>query len=235
MDPDGNSASRAGAIRWWLPGVLGVGALLAAIRWLPLVEWLQSGLAMVAQLGPWGPAAFVVLYILATVLFVPGSVLTLGAGAVFGVVRGTVWVSIGATLGATAAFLVGRYLARDAVARRIGRDPRFAAMDEAVAREGWKIVGLTRLSPVFPFTLLNYAFGLTRVPLSHYVLASWLGMLPGTVMYVYLGSLARAAAGPRARTPAEWALYVVGLLATVMVTVLVTRLARQALARRIGS
>ena len=103
----------------------------------------------------------------------------------------------------------------------------------AVAEEGWKIVGLTRLSPVFPFTLLNYAFGLTSVSLRHYVVASWIGMMPGTVMYVYLGSLARAAAGERTRTAGEWALYGVGLLATVAVTIFVTRLARRALATRI--
>jgi uncharacterized membrane protein YdjX (TVP38/TMEM64 family) len=164
------------------------------------------------------------------VLFVPGSVLTLGAGAVFGVAWGSVYVSLGATLGATAAFLVGRYLARDAIARKIEGNARFAAIDQAVAIEGWRIVGLTRLSPVFPFTLLNYAFGLTRVKLGHYVLASWIGMMPGTVMYVYLGSLARAASGIPLRTPGEWVLYGIGLLATVVVTLLVTRLARKALA-----
>jgi uncharacterized membrane protein YdjX (TVP38/TMEM64 family) len=95
-------------------------------------------------------------------------------------------------------------------------------------------VGLTRLSPVFPFTLLNYAFGLTRVKLSHYVLASWIGMMPGTVMYVYLGSLAKAATGERTRTTGEWALYGVGLLATVAVTIFVTRIAKQALAKKIA-
>jgi uncharacterized membrane protein YdjX (TVP38/TMEM64 family) len=128
---------------------------------------------------------------------------------------------------------VGRYLARDTITRKIESDERFAAIDKAVATEGWKIVGLTRLAPVFPFTLLNYAFGLTRVKLGHYVLASWVGMMPGTVMYVYIGSLAQAATGERTRTTGEWVLYGVGLLAAVMVTVLVTRIAKQALARKI--
>jgi uncharacterized membrane protein YdjX (TVP38/TMEM64 family) len=178
---------------------------------------------------------FVGLYVVATVLFVPGSVLTLGAGAVFGVALGSVCVSISATLGATAAFLVGRYLARDTIARKIEKHEKFATIDRAVADEGWKIVLLTRLSPVFPFTLLNYAFGLTRVKLSHYVLASWLGMIPGTVMYVYLGSLINVGAGHRQRTTGEWILYGVGLLATVTVTVFVTRLAKRALAKKIGS
>ena len=196
---------------------------------------MKAALDWIGKLGPWGPVIFVGLYVVATVLFVPGSVLTLGAGAVFGVALGSVCVSISATLGATAAFLVGRYLARDAIARKIEKNEKFATIDRAVADEGWKIVLLTRLSPVFPFTLLNYAFGLTRVKLSHYVLASWIGMIPGTVMYVYLGSLVNVGAGHRQRTTGEWVLYGVGLLATVTVTVFVTRLARKALAKKIGS
>ena len=166
-------------------------------------------------------------------LFIPGSVLTLGAGAIFGVVWGSVYVSISSTLAATCAFLVGRYLARDAIERKIKGNKRFDAIDKAVAGEGWKIVGLTRLSPVFPFTLLNYAFGLTQVKLRDYMLASWIGMMPGTIMYVYLGSLAQAATGERERTTGEWVLYGVGLLATVVVTVFVTRVAKKALAKKI--
>ena len=130
---------------------------------------------------------------------------------------------------------VGRYLARDAIARKIEKNEKFAAIDRAVADEGWKIVFLTRLSPVFPFTLLNYAFGLTRVKLSHYVLASWIGMMPGTVMYVYLGSLVNVGAGHRQRTTGEWVLYGVGLLATIAVTIFVTRMARKALEKKISS
>lgn len=218
---------------------LWVGAVLAVVvvgRYLDAPALLRAALDWIRDLGPWGPAIFVLLYVAATVLLLPGSVLTLGAGAVFGLVKGAVLVSVAATLGATAAFLVGRYLTRDWVAGKVERYPRFAAIDRAVAREGWKIVGLTRLSPVFPFNLLNYAFGLTRVSLRDYFFASWIGMMPGTVMYVYVGSLAgdlaTLGAGSRARTPAEWALYGVGLLATVAVTVYVTRLARAALARR---
>ena len=209
-------------------------ALLAA-RYFDAPALLRTALEAIARLGAWGPVLFVVLYVAATVLFLPGSILTLGAGVVFGVARGAIIVSISATLGATAAFLVGRYVARDWVAGKIEGNPKFKAIDEAVAREGWKIVGLTRLSPVFPFNLLNYAFGLTRVSLSHYVIASWIGMMPGTVMYVYLGSVAgtlAGAGGGTSRTPAQWTLYAVGLAATIGVTVYVTRLARRALARR---
>src|SRR5205814_6164694 len=112
---------------------------------------------------------------------------------------------------------------------------KFATIDRAVADEGWKIVLLPRLSPVFPFTLLNYAFGLTHVKLSHYILAPWLGMIPGTVMYVYLGSLVNVGAGHRQRTTGEWVLYGVGLLATVTVAVFVTRLAKKALRKQYSS
>ena len=163
-------------------------------------------------------------------LFLPGSILTLGAGALFGVVKGSILVSISATLGATAAFLVGRYLARDWVAKKIEGNSKFSAIDQAVAREGWKIVGLVRLSPVFPFSLLNYAFGLTRVSLRDYMLASWIGMMPGTVMYVYIGSLAHA--GAQQTTPLQWALRGLGLVATIAVTLVLTRIAKKALAKK---
>ena len=231
--PESNS-DRIG-FRWkWLVYVGIVVALLAAAKYLHVQDLLKQALNWVGQLGPSGPIFFIGIYVVATVLFIPGSVLTLGAGAVFGVLWGSIYVSLAATLGATCAFLVGRYLARDAIARRIAGNERFAAIDRAVASEGWKIVGLTRLSPVFPFTLLNYAFGITRVKLGHYILASWIGMMPGTVMYVYLGSLAKAASGERTRTTGEWLLYAIGLLATVAVTVFVTRIAKKALAKQIS-
>ena len=200
--------------------------------------FLRQVLHTVSELGPWGPVAFLLVYVAATVLFLPGFILTLGAGFVFGLGWGTVLVSVSSTLGATASFLIGRHLARDWVAEKMQAYPRFAAVDEAVAGEGWKIVGLTRLSPVFPFNLLNYAFGITQVKVRHYVLASWLGMLPGTILYVYIGSLAGdlATLGEegRARTPEEFAFYIVGLLAAVAVTVYVTRLARRALDKRVS-
>jgi uncharacterized membrane protein YdjX (TVP38/TMEM64 family) len=196
-------------------------------------ELLTNALNWVEQLGPMGPALFILIYIAACVLFIPGSALTLGAGAIFGVVRGSIIVSVGSTLGATAAFLVGRYIARDWIARKIEKNEKFAAIDQAVGAEGWKIVGLTRLSPVFPFSLLNYAYGLTKVSLRDYVLASWIGMMPGTVMYVYLGSLARLGVDAQQTTTGQTVLKIVGLLATVGVTVYVTKIARKALRARI--
>ncbi len=220
----------SGWVKWLVIAVV-VAAVVTALFLFDVRTLLREGLDAIGRLGPWGPVLFIAIYIVATVLFLPGSVLTLGAGAVFGVALGSVYVSIASTLGATAAFLVGRYLARGWVAKKIEGNAAFAAIDRAVADEGWKIVGLTRLSPAFPFSLLNYAFGVTRVSLRDYVLASWIGMMPGTVMYVYVGSLARAA-GDRSRTPGEWTLYGIGLLATIAVTVFVTRLARRALAQR---
>jgi uncharacterized membrane protein YdjX (TVP38/TMEM64 family) len=218
-------------------GFLVVGLLVLA-QALDAQALLRVSLDWIQSLGPWGPAMFAALYVLATVLFLPGSILTLGAGVVFGVLKGAILVSISATLGATAAFFVGRYIARGWVSRQIEGNATFKAIDEAVGREGWKIVGLTRLSPVFPFNLLNYAFGVTRVAPRDYILASWIGMMPGTLMYVYIGSLAGSlatlGAEQRARTPAEWTLYVVGLLATVAVTVYVTRIARATLGKRIA-
>lgn len=206
-----------------------VGVLLATFDIRAL---LRLALTWIGQLGAWGQFLFVAIYVVATVLLIPGSALGLGAGVLFGVVRGSLLVSLASTLGATCAFLFGRYLARDWVAKKIEGNATFAAIDQAVAREGLKIVLLTRLSPVFPFTLLNYSFGLTRVSLRDYILASWIGMLPGTVMFVYLGSLARAGLADRQRTPAEWTLYAVGLLATIAITIIATRIARRALAKR---
>jgi uncharacterized membrane protein YdjX (TVP38/TMEM64 family) len=169
----------------------------------------------------------------ATVAFIPGSLLTLAAGAIFGLAKGTLYTFLGATLGATAAFLVARYLARGAIEKKIAGNPRFAAIDRAVGREGFKIVALLRLSPVFPFNLLNYSLGLTRVKLLHYATAS-IAMLPGTLLYVYYGkaagSLAALAGGAETRKGTEsWILLGVGLLATIGVTAYVTRLAGRAL------
>ncbi|MGH9221981.1 MAG: TVP38/TMEM64 family protein [Vicinamibacterales bacterium] len=190
------------------------------------LEWVQS-------IGPWGAVLYAVAYVPAAVLFVPGSLLTLGAGFVFGLAKGTVIVSLGSTAGAAAAFIVARSVAHDWVARRVARRPALAAIGRAVETEGFKIVLLTRLSPVFPFNLLNYAYGLTSVRFSTYLLASWIGMLPGTIMYVYLGSaansLAAVVSGETPRSAGQQALFVLGLVATVAVAIIVTRRARRTL------
>jgi uncharacterized membrane protein YdjX (TVP38/TMEM64 family) len=217
-------------------GLIAIFVLFVAARWLGAGAALRSLLEWIASLGPLAPIAFIVAYILACVLFIPGSIVTISAGAIFGVVRGAIYVSIGATIGATCAFLIGRYLAREWVAAKLASNRNFGAIDEAVGREGWKIVILTRLSPVFPFVLLNYSYGLTRVGLRDYVLASWIGMLPGVAMYVYIGSLAGdlATVGrtPAARPSGYWALNLAGLAATVAVAFYAARIARRALAER---
>ncbi|OIP69571.1 MAG: hypothetical protein AUK43_12200 [Oscillatoriales cyanobacterium CG2_30_40_61] len=200
-------------------------------------ELLKHILDWVANLGFWGPVAFIIIYNLATILFVPGSLLTLGAGVIFGVVWGSIYVSIGSVIGATFAFLIGRYFAREWVTKKLENYAQFQAIDQAVAQEGWKIVGLTRLSPIFPFNLLNYAFGLTNVSLKDYFLASWIGMLPGTILYVYLGSLigslAQLGMGGRSRTSVEWLFYGIGLIATVIVTIYITKISQNALNQKI--
>ena len=217
--------------------LIALAGLFALARAFDVQQLLRDALDWISSLGPWGGVFFVVLYVLATVLFLPGFILTLAAGVLFGVVWGSVAVSVGSVAGATLAFLIGRYLARNWVAKRIEGNEKFEVIDQAVAREGWKIVGLVRLSPVFPYNLLNYAFGITKVSLKDYFLASWIGMLPATVMYVYVGSLAGDLATlgseERSRTPGEWGLYLVGLAATVVLTVYITQIARKALQKKV--
>ena len=227
---------RKKSIPWKLLLLVPLAAIIIylAIRF-DLRDLLRRALDWIKTLGPLGPIFFVLTYVAASVLFVPASILTLGAGWAFGIARGSLYVMIGATLGAAASFLVARYLLRGWVARRIEGNSKFAAIDEAVGREGGKIVLLTRLSPIFPFNVLNYGFGLTKVSLRAYLVASAIGMLPGTFLYVYIGSVAGslATAGPRQRSPAEWAFLGIGLLATVAVTFFITRLARRALATKL--
>ena len=199
--------------------------------------FLKDTLVWIESLGSIAPIAFISIYIGSTVAFLPAFILTLGAGVLFGVWLGSVYVFIGATLGSIAAFLIGRYLARDWVAKKIGDNDKFTAIDRAVGKEGLKIVLLTRLSPAFPFNLLNYAFGVTGVSIKDYVIGS-IGMIPGTIMFVYIGSLAGSLAliGTDAQPTnptLQWTIRIVGLIATIGVTVYVTRLAKQALAEAV--
>lgn len=235
-------AERSGAA--WLPLGIKIAVGAVAIFFLikaggSLVGLLPRFAGWVDGLGVWGPVVFVAGYVAATVAFVPGLVLTMAAGAIFGLAQGTLLVFVGASLGATSAFLIARYLARDSIEKKLEAKPRFSAIDRAVGREGLKVTLLLRLSPVFPFNLLNYALGLTKVRLLDYVVAC-VGMLPGTFLYVYLGSaigsIAAIAAGERGEADtAKLTLLIVGLAATAVVTVLVTRIARRALAREVDA
>ncbi len=200
--------------------------------------YLPEFTAWVDGLGFWGPVVFVAGYAVATVAFIPGSLLTLAGGAIFGLWKGTLLVFVGASLGAIGAFLVSRYAARGAVERRIAGKRRFAAIDRAVQREGLKITFLLRLTPVVPFALLNYALGLTRVRLVDYALAC-IGMLPATLLYVYYGKvagdLAQLAAGVgQERGWDDYAKWGVGLVATIGATAIIVRIARRALREEVG-
>lgn len=214
---------------------------IAAAFLFDLQRQLMETLIWIESSGPAGWIVYFLLYVLATVLMVPGAILTLGAGVVFGVVKGSVLVSASSTAGAVAAFIVGRHLMRKKVAAKIETNAVFRSMDEAVSREGWKIVGLARLSPVFPFNLLNYAFSLTRISLKDYALFSWIGMIPGTVLYVYIGSLAGSLVKLETggiqmeRSGVEWTFYAAGLAATAVIAVVLARIARRALKERMIS
>ncbi len=224
----------------WTRIAIGVAALVALVLlgraaggYVPaFAQWVNG-------LGAWGPAAFIAGYALAVVAFAPASLLTLAGGAIFGVGAGVAYVFAAAVIGSSLAFLISRYLARTAIERRLAGNEKFAAIDRAVGRQGRWIVFLLRLSPAFPFNLLNYALGLTSVRFADYLAAS-VGMLPGTLLYVYsgkaIGDVAALAGGAaRERGPSEFALLAIGLLATAVVTALVTRIARRALAEATGA
>jgi uncharacterized membrane protein YdjX (TVP38/TMEM64 family) len=218
--------------------VVGALAVAALVVFLPVGEWTVALLARIERLGAWAGVVLAALWIPAALLLVPGSLITLGTGFLLGVGWGMVTVSIGSTLGALAAFLAGRTLARDRVRAWIAGRPRFLAVDRAVETGGLGIVLLTRLSPLLPYNFLNYAYGLTGVRLRDYLLGSWAGMLPGTLLYVVLGSTAQAlaslGAGDRERSALEWTAFGVGLLATAAVTWIVARRATAILEERTG-
>lgn len=216
-----------------------IAVVIAGTMLLPVKDWLIRALEWTDGLGFWGPIFVVGFYVIACVFLLPGSVLTLGAGFLFKVPLGVVTVSIASTLGACAAFWVGRTVARNWIAGKVASNEKFAAIDQAVAQKGFKIVLLIRLSPIFPFNVLNYAFGLTNISFWKYALGSWIGMIPGTLMYVYFGaglrSLADVAAGNVEKGMAGRLFFWFGLAATIVVTVFVTRIARNALRQAVPS
>jgi uncharacterized membrane protein YdjX (TVP38/TMEM64 family) len=229
--PEHMTPRRASTIRWASFVLLGLAALLL-IRAVPLERLFGVAQTWIDGLGFWGPLALGAIYVVAALLFVPGSLLTLAAGAIYGVTLGTAIVSLASTITAAVAFLIARHFARESVQRKVRQSPALTAIDDAIGEQGWKIVALLRLSPAVPFGLQNYLYGVTAVRFWPAVLASWLAMLPGTFLYVYLGSLGRSAAAAGETSPAEWALRAVGLAATISVTVYVTRIARRALQTR---
>jgi len=212
-------------------------AIAGSIIWLPLGEILSRGVSWIETHGALAWLVFVLVYAASAVVLVPGLIFTLTAGFVFGLPLGIVLTSAGSTLGACAAFFVGRYIARGWVERRIASHAGFRALDSATRHEGFTIVFLARLSPVFPFALLNYGLSLTAVRFRDYVLASWIGMIPATLVYVYIGTAmgtfsqittAEIEGGTAGRL-----LLFGGLGATVLLAVLVTRKATRALGQHL--
>jgi uncharacterized membrane protein YdjX (TVP38/TMEM64 family) len=218
-----------------LISALAVAAL--GVYLLPVADTLGAALEWIDANRTMAWAVYIVGYIAATVLLVPGSIITVAAGFIFGLPLGIAVVSAGSVLGSTAAFLLGRSFVRDWVEQKIAGMPRFEALDRATRHSGFAVVMLTRLSPLFPFNLLNYAFGLTSVSLRSYFFASWIGMLPGTVLYVYIGTLTNdltfIVAGDFEAGRAGTVLLVGGLIATAILTVMLTRRATRILRERL--
>ncbi len=212
---------------WLLAGLgLLVAGLIASWFLLPIKEWSEAFQQWIEGLGVWGVVAFGAVYVLATVLAIPASPLTLVAGLAFGI-WGFPLVVVVATIGSALAFLVARYLAREKVAAMVAKRPKFKAVDEAVTDEGWKIVLLMRLSPLVPFNLQNYLFGVTDVDFKRYLAATFVGIMPGSLLYVYVGSLGQQSGGG---TTGKWIFFALGLIATAITVVLITRKAKARLA-----
>src|SRR5438876_583979 len=229
MNSDGKSA-----IGRLVASIVIVIALFLAMKFLPVQQWLGSFNDWVAQMGAVGIFIFIGVYAVATVLLAPGAILTIGAGFAFGLWKGFLAVSAGSNLGAALAFLVARFIARERVAAIAQRNEKFREIDKAIGKQGAKLIFLLRLSPLIPFNLSNYFYGLTGVKFWPYVLASWIGMMPGTFLYVYIGTAGKAAVSAEAGGEAMkhgwqyWTFMSVGLAATIVVTIWVTKIARHA-------
>lgn len=213
----------------WIAAAAAAVLLFVAVRALPITGWLKVFQAWVSGLGVLGGVLYGLVYVVAALLFVPGIVLTLGAGFVFGLLWGAVIVSASSTTAAALAFLIARHVARERIERLAKKNERFGVIERAIESSGWKVVALLRLSPLVPFSISNYLYGLTPVGFVPYVLASWVAMLPATILYVYLGAAGRSLGQGRARSPSEWALLLAGLAATVAVTIILSRAARKEL------
>lgn len=219
-------------VRWKGPLLLLIlAAAVTAYFTLPVEQYADDVLRWVQGLGAWSYAAFFLLYIFVAVVLIPASVLTIGAGFLYGTLWGTLIVSVSSTAGAAVAFLLGRTVAQDWAEERVEDFPRFHALYRAIERDEFKVVLLARLVPVIPFNILNYAFSLTRVSFKKYVFASWIGMLPATIVYVYVGAaaknLTRVAAGEIDVGWLQISLFVLAGVAAISMTWLLMRRARE--------
>lgn len=215
---------------FWVAAAAAFVALFVAGRLLPFREWLAVFERWIADLGPEAYVIYVAGYVLVAVLMMPAILMILGAGFVFGLVRGAAVVWIGATLGAAASFLIARHVARDRVARWVASNPRYAAIDRAIGATGWRIVFLLRLSPLVPYVASNYFYGLTAIPFWPYVFASAAGMLPLTFLYVSLGVAAHEAVGPSGMPgAAKWGLLALGVVMAAAASLYAQRIVKRAL------
>jgi uncharacterized membrane protein YdjX (TVP38/TMEM64 family) len=218
-------SKRGNGVRWIVIGA-GVVALIAALQWLPIGQWIEGAKGWFEDLGALGPAVFVLLYVAVGLLLLPASALTVAAGSIFGLWLGFAWAVLGANLTAIAAFLIARHLARGALERKLKSNERFQELDDAIGEGTWKIVALVRLSPIVPFSFANYAMGLTQVGFGPYCLATFLGMLPGTFVYVYLGYVGAESLHGGSKSTGQWILLGVGLIASAALVFWLTRMAR---------
>ena len=215
--------------KWkWIAVAAAAVVLIAAWHILPLKEWLHAVEARLSGMGLLGAVLYYGLFVLAALLFVPGSILTIGAGYLFGVAGGLA-VALAAVVSTSAlALLIARYAARESVEKWARRSPKFGALDAAIRKNGWKVVGLVRLSAIIPFAPSSYLFGLTAVDLGPYVAATAAGMAPGTFVYAYLGAAGKTL-GDGDRSPWEWALLGAVVVATAVMAVILARTAKKQL------
>ena len=191
-----------------------------------IIQNIPSIIEKTASSGPVGYLGFILIYIVSTVMMLPGSPLTFTAGALFGFWKGLILVSLSSTLGATCAFMVSRYLIRKSIEKRVLKNKKFQSIDNEINEQGWKIVILARLSPIIPFFLLNYALGITKIRFIHFIFASWIGMIPGTIVYVLMGNMGGAFINGK-KSSFEWVLLGIGLIATILVTLLISKIIKK--------
>ena len=191
-----------------------------------IIQKIPNIIEKTASSGPVGYLGFILIYIVSTVMMLPGSPLTFTAGALFGFWKGLILVSLSSTLGATCAFMVSRYLIRKSIEKRVLKKKKFQSIDNEIDEQGWKIVILARLSPIIPFFLLNYALGITKIRFIHFIFASWVGMIPGTTVYVLMGNMGGAFINGK-KSSFEWVLLGIGLIATILVTLLISKIIKK--------
>lgn len=224
-----NKSRMSSSVGWQtLVSLAAIASLFVLWLLLPLDDWLKSANGHVDALGNWAVLAAIVVYIVGVPLMVPGTALTLPVGLLFGLWKGFLIVIVGAPIGACISFLVGRYWARRWVEDKLTGYPIYRAIDRAVTQEGWRVVLLLRLSPLVPFNLQNYLFGVTSVAFRPYALASLIGMAPGTLLFVYIGAIGNAASVEQP-SALKWTFFALGLIATAVVAMLLGRRARRAM------